>query len=162
MHLLRPSCIITLVVMAGIGIVWPVLPANALMVPMSLEDLARQSDTIIKGKILTASSFMEDQKIYTEYTISVEGTFLGTPSRTMTIRLLGGELEDGLGMSYSDRPKITLGEDLILFLRNDPVYPVVGEFQGKCTIKDGWVLEHGMSENEFADRITEVLRRLGR
>ena len=115
-------------------------PASALVQQMSLSDLVQQSDTIIKGNVVSMQSKeVTDQRgthIYTMVTLAVSSKVKGTlAGQTLTIELPGGTVGD-LTEAVSDTPMIGKGEEAVLFLKNGAL---VGGFQGKLSVFDGKV-----------------------
>ena len=62
----------------------------------------------------------------------------GDVANNVVVRTLGGEVGN-IGMKVSGTPQFTLGEEVIVFLRNDPVDPtqfqVIGMSQGKFHVE---------------------------
>ena len=116
-------------------------PGHAAMLKMSVEDLARQADTIVVGTVTQRQSAWDAQHtaIYTDVTVAVERVLAGTPGDTLTLRVAGGIVE-GMGMGTSNDPTFQDGEQMIVFLDTTTIpSSVVGMQQGKFTIKDNLV-----------------------
>ena len=116
-------------------------PGHAAMLKMSVEDLARQADTIVVGTVTQQQSAWDAQHtaIHTDVTVAVERMLAGTPGDIVTLRVAGGIVE-GMGMRTSNDPTFQDGEQVIVFL-DTTTNPssVVGMQQGKFTIKDNLV-----------------------
>jgi hypothetical protein len=126
-------------------------PAQAtVMVPMSIEQLASDSVAVVRAKVLRQEGAWdrERRRIYTHTEVEIlqplrAGVRL---PRTVVIRSLGGEVGE-LGMKVSGSPRFSADEEVVVFLRADPVeadaFQVVGMAQGKFGVtrtKDGRVL----------------------
>ncbi len=116
-------------------------PGHAAMLKMSVEDLARQADTIVVGTVTQQESAWDAQHtaIHTDVTVAVERMLAGTPGDIVTLRVAGGIVE-GMGMRTSNDPTFQDGEQVIVFLDTTTIpSSVVGMQQGKFTIKDNLV-----------------------
>ena len=118
-------------------------PGYATMLKMSVEDLARQADTIVVGTVARQESAWDTQHtaIYTDVTVVVERVLAGTSVDTVTLRIAGGTV-GGMGMRTSNDPVFRDGERVIVFLDTTAVpSSVVGMQQGKFTVKDDLVTQ---------------------
>lgn len=126
--------------------------ASALMLGLSLEELANSADLVISGEVTDTESFWsEDGKIIlTSATVSVENTIKGDPTKnTVTVEHEGGEI-GGIGLKVSDISPLVKGEKIVLLLKaaytrkplsgrrpeaaRERIYNIVGEAQGKYLI----------------------------
>jgi len=118
------------------------LPAAAtIMVPLSLAELTQDSSLIVRGRVRDRSAAWDDQhqKIYTTAVIDILDTVWSKRSVGLQIkvRTLGGEVGD-LGMKVAGTPDLKVGEEVLLFLREDSKVPaefaVIGMNQGRFTV----------------------------
>jgi hypothetical protein len=131
------------------------------MLKMSVEDLARQADTIVVGTVTQQQSAWDAQHtaIYTDVTVAGERVLAGTPGDTVTLRVAGGIVE-GMGMRTSNDPTFQDGEQVIVFLDTTTIpSSVVGMQQGKFTIKDNLVTlaDETVSLEEFIATVRSAL-----
>lgn len=124
--------------------------SSATMVEMSLEDLGNNSEAAIVGRVESAESLWSNdgETIITSALVSVARVLKGSdPGKLVTVEYDGGEV-NGLGLLVSDMPKVSKGEDVVLFLKakysgaagsegagiGKYTYEIVGKVQGKYTI----------------------------
>src|SRR5215510_12013803 len=90
---------------------------HAAMLPMSVEDLARQANTIVLGTVTKQESAWDAQHtaISTAVTVAVERMLAGTSGDTVTFQIAGG-IVGGLGMHTSNDPVFYERERVIVFL----------------------------------------------
>lgn len=146
---------------------YPRLPGPA-VAHQSIEDIIDDAEVGIKGKVVkigeprfnsTDNEWFETATIYRDVTVQVTERYfdrLGVPSE-VTIPVIGGEiplprsvtsragLPEGLIMGYGPEFPISVGEEVVLFLKKSP-FPmregniqrlrVVGGFQGKFRVDD--------------------------
>jgi hypothetical protein len=103
-----------------------------------MEQLARESDAVVVGKVAGLSSEWNADKtrIHTRVTISVDQNVKGDASvKSMTVLVPGGEV-DGVGEVYSHAPKFLRDEAVVVFAKKNPAgyYQVSNGSQGKYTI----------------------------
>jgi hypothetical protein len=112
-------------------------------VRLELPELVQHSDLILEGRVLAARTFESRHGIETEYLLEVARTFEGQDQPHRAIRIPGGVLPDGRALLLSGLPKISTGEDVLLFLSRESATGVrmpVGLAQGKyrvVTRRDG-------------------------
>jgi hypothetical protein len=119
------------------------LPAQAtVIVPLTIEDMAVQSACVVRGRVVesVASWDKDHQRIYTHTTVEVLDP-IHTPSRLpqkITVKTIGGEVGK-IGMRVSGVEKFAPNEEVVLFLRRDPIdqqlFQTVGMSQGKFSIE---------------------------
>jgi len=131
------------------------------MLKMSVEDLARQADTIVVGTVTQQQSAWDAQHtaIHTDVTVAVDRVLAGTPGAIVTLRVAGGIVE-GIGMSTSNDAVFQDGERVIVFLDTTTIpSSVVGMQQGKFTIKDSLVTwaDETVSLEEFIATVRSAL-----
>jgi len=84
---------------------------------LSLEDTFERSDVVVEGRVHGATSG-EDAAglIYTDWVLHTDRSYWGEVGETFTVRLPGGVLSTGKGMVVPGMPRLTIGEDVVLFL----------------------------------------------
>jgi hypothetical protein len=138
----------------------------AIMLPLSTENLTRESELIISGDVKQVKSeWGEDKKsIFTFATVTVRETIKGKASdKTLKIMYEGGEI-DGIGMKVSDVAIPNVGENVLLFLKPaktrqlETIYKNVGKAQGQYKIdKDGIARKSGYNVEGSAKDIDNTL-----
>lgn len=84
---------------------------------LSLDDTFERSDVIVEGRVQSAISGEDAEGlIYTDWALRTERSFWGELDETFTVRLPGGVLSNGKGMVIPGMPRLTVGEDVVLFL----------------------------------------------
>jgi hypothetical protein len=114
---------------------WPA--AAAVMVPASVERLARGSDAVVRGRVLeTAARWSADgRRIVTEVEVSVQGVWRGAAPGRVRVTAPGGE-RDGVAQRVDGAPAFSPGEEVVLFLaRRGPSWRVVGLALGKYRVE---------------------------
>jgi hypothetical protein len=123
--------------------VLPSVAGATIMVPLSVEQMTREADVVVHGRVVTQQAVWDDKhdRIYTHTTLEVIEPIHSagaSPPGKVLVRSLGGEL-DGVGLAVSGTPKFAIGEEAVLFLRRDPkiegAYQVIGMNQGKFRIE---------------------------
>lgn len=108
-------------------------------VRLGVPELLERSDLCLEGRVIAVRAVLEGQRrIDTEYTIQVARTFWGEPQAVRVIRIPGGVLPDGRGMTIPGLPRLALGEDAILFLSRADASGMrmpVGLAQGRLKIE---------------------------
>lgn len=118
----------------------PGLAAATIIVPRTLEEMARESAAVVRAKVVQRQSAWDDdhRRIHTFAELQVlETVHGGGLGDTLVVRTMGGEVGD-IGMRVSGTASFTVGEEVLVFLRADPVdatrFQVIGMSQGKYTI----------------------------
>jgi len=136
-------------VMVATALVTLLLGSSALatsVIKMSLRDLAKNSDTIVMGRVEDASArYDANKEIYTYITIKVMDPVKGlkaehgknaAPDQFVTIRQIGG-IVGNIASVVPGMPKFTKGEEVVVFLSKKDAagYPwVMGLQQGKYSV----------------------------
>ncbi|MCX5883832.1 MAG: IPT/TIG domain-containing protein, partial [Deltaproteobacteria bacterium] len=149
--------------------------AAALMLEMSLEELASGADFIIVGQVLHQKSYWNRDKteIFTKVVISTEERLKGIAnSGNITIAVPGGTIGDTT-VEVTDVPFFSVGEKVVIFIRpltdkqvaedglvntgNDdaPWFQIHGGFQGKFSVLDDKVGDLPLMK--FKERISKAL-----
>jgi hypothetical protein len=126
----------------GILFVFLALPLTTVMAQVtqsSMEQLAKESDAVVVGKVAGLSPEWNSTKtrIQTRVTIAVDQSVKGDPSlKSMTIVVPGGEV-DGVGEVYSHAPRFLRDEDVVVFAKKSTsgTFQVANGNQGKFTIQ---------------------------
>jgi hypothetical protein len=128
------------------------IPAPAIMLGMSTEDLTKSSQTVIIGEVGdVVCQWSEDGKrIVTRATVEVDEVVKGNRNHSeIIVEYEGGEIGE-IGLKVSDSPSLVSGENVILFLkeigeaRGASINNIVGKAQGKYSIgEDGIVRKTG-------------------
>jgi hypothetical protein len=121
------------------------LPVLGTTVPkMDLQTLIRNSDHIVQGKVEGMDVVVEEKRPFTRVRIRVDDPIYarrGGRRQTLFLKFLGGRMDTPQGpveMTVSGMPSFNLGDNVILFLREQPDgnNSVVGMNQGKYLIVD--------------------------
>jgi hypothetical protein len=114
---------------------------NSVAVDLSVEQMVSQSDLITIGSCVDARSTWVGRNLVTIATISVREALKGDPSASVSVVLPGGvdaNRKIPIAMTYPGAPRITPGEDVLLFLTSDDEvgggYTIAGFSQGKFSI----------------------------
>lgn len=112
--------------------------AAATFVAASVEEVARSSDAVVRGRVTgTASRATRDGRIVTEVEIAVDETWKGAPGEVLRVVVPGGRLP-GVAMKVDAAPALAEGEEVVLFLaRSGPVWQVSGLALGKYRVVAG-------------------------
>ncbi len=138
---MKTKALVLTVLLAGLA-----LPLLATTVPrMDLKALVAKSDRILQGKVEGMDVVVEQNRPYTRVRIHVDDpiyTKRAGPRQTQVyLKFLGGRMNTPQGpvdMKVSGMPEFTLGDNVILFLREQPDgnHTVVGLNQGKYLVVD--------------------------
>lgn len=111
---------------------------NGQVIEMSVEELARDSETILFGKCTRIESSWNDKhdRIYTEVTVHAEGYLKGNEGQEVTITIPGGRVGNII-YEVSDMPSFSEGEEMVTFLtrHSSGRNLITGAVQGKLTIR---------------------------
>lgn len=124
-------------------------------VPASVEELARASSAVVRGRVVSASaSWSRDhRRIDTRVEIEVVSAWRGTPPARLVVAVPGGEA-GGLAQRVAGAPRLTPGEEVVLFLWGGGAgrpYRVTGLAQGKFEVS-GARVRPDLSETGFVPR----------
>ncbi len=113
----------------------PARPAQAIAV--SVEQLARSSDAVVRGRVTGArSAWSEDKlRISTTYEIRAELVLRGKAPATIQVVVPGGVV-GRIGQRNDAAPSLAVGEDVVVFLRRAgaDAYHVAELAQGKFSV----------------------------
>lgn len=103
----------------------------------TLPQLHEEADVIAVGQITGQHAFWNDahDTIYTHYDITVTQTVKGAKRTTLTLRLMGGQVDD-VRLSISGNPELQVGERVLIAARDQGEFvTLVGMAQGKWTVR---------------------------
>ena len=106
-----------------------------IMLALSIEQMTAKSRTVVRATVRQRQGVWDEkhQRIYTLTELTVSEVIRGEAPATIVVRSLGGEV-DGIGMKVSGSPRFSPDQDVVVFLREDPVgragFMVVGMSQG--------------------------------
>ncbi len=127
--------------------------SQAVMFGLSTEDLTTTSDIVIVGEVKDIVSFWNEDstKIISKAKVIVDEVVRGNHFTEVFVEYEGGEV-GGIGMRISDVTPLTIGEQVVLFLKvkkienGVKIFKIVGDAQGKYTIReDGIAIKKGFS-----------------
>jgi hypothetical protein len=143
---------------------------NCLINELSLKDLAKASNLIVRGNVVKTESHWTNPTwdpnskiIVTDVTLRINELFKGTSiQRQLIVQTEGGEVGD-VGLAVEDMPKFSLSEEVIVFLsptNAKGVRTVTNLHNGKYTIAQGKILEKDVSTGQFVNKIRQTLKEL--
>jgi hypothetical protein len=107
-----------LVPVLALALVW-VVPAAAIMVQVSMDQLVASSSSIVRGKVTDLNSHWTDDHaiIVTDVKFLVSEVWTGTmaPGTTLTLQVRGGEVGE-IGMRQEHQPVFSKDQEALLFL----------------------------------------------
>ncbi|HEX9049602.1 MAG TPA: hypothetical protein VF841_03630 [Anaeromyxobacter sp.] len=109
--------------------------AAATFVATSVEEVARTSDAVVRGRVArTAARATRDGRIVTEVEIAVRDAWKGAPAATVRVVVPGGRLP-GVAMRVDAAPSFAPGEEVVVFLsRGGEIWYVNGLALGKFRV----------------------------
>jgi len=140
---------------------------RTLMIRFNLKDLVTNSDLVLQAKTESIRyAWNEDHTtIFTYVTLSLKEPIVGsTKDNLITVSYPGGQIGE-IRMELEDTPTFQTGEEVIVFLgkKNDNgVRRVFGNFQGKFTIENGFVLENRIPVQNFVHQVKTLAAELER
>jgi hypothetical protein len=122
----------------GLLLPWIPLARAASLIPMYLDDLTAESQTVVYGRVAAARAEWDDEHdwIYTVYTVEAAQYLKGQLGPTFELVEPGGE-RDGMAMLVEGVPVFKTGQDAVLFVWTDPQgrHQVTGFEQGAVGIE---------------------------
>ncbi len=105
---------------------------------VSVEEMARQSDLVVRGKVLSTTSRWSEGRIYTYAEVEVASSLRGEAPAKITAVSPGGVVGD-VGQRVDGAASFTKGEEVVLFLGKPDggKYRVTGLAQGKFLVDGG-------------------------
>jgi len=112
--------------------------APATFVVPTVEEMARSSDAVVRGRVLgTASRAARDGRIVTEVEVLVDSVWRGAPESTVRFLVAGGRA-GRLAMKVDAAPTFAEGEEVVVFLsRRGERWRVNGQALGKYRVEAG-------------------------
>ncbi len=160
-RLLRASLLLTA---AAMLMLLPRRGEATLLQFLEMEELAEISDLIVVAEVQAVESGWNEShnNIRTRVTLGVQKVLRGSLEGTeLRIELPGGYVpEEDLRQVVPGVPKFTVGEEAVVFLRNDPnlFCPVAGWIQGKFSV----ITEPETGRKVVLDRFEKCRRYLAR
>jgi hypothetical protein len=118
---------------------------------LSSEELTAEADVIVKGLVKDVASVWEENQtvIYTYVRISVDEYVKGIGSEEITIRQLGGVVDD-VGLYVEGAPEFSRDEGVLLYLKQSAgdFFEVLGLSQGKVSVVRG-VGNASITQNDY-------------
>jgi hypothetical protein len=115
----------------------PQVSQSTLVVPVALENMADEADTIITGTIHSSYSYKEKNWILTGVKVDVHDYIKSAdPARppVIELKIMGGEFE-GKRLTIDHTPRFFPGDEVVLFLdRRKDKYLVYGIYYGACYV----------------------------
>jgi hypothetical protein len=139
-----------------LSLLTPTVAAKAaVLVHLPLDDLIRNADLVVRGKVLHSQPFRhgDDGHIYTRHTLEVTEYLKGKGDGRVTVVTMGGEMEE-VGQLVPGEARLVAGEETVLCLamaRQD--YVVFNMGQGKFAMSlegDEVVLQQQLKGIRFA------------
>lgn len=109
--------------------------AAATFVVPSVEDMARTSDLVVRGRVVdVASRTATGGRVVTEVQVAVESAWKGAADPAVRFLVPGGRV-GGLALRVDSAPTFASGEEVVLFLsRSGPAWRVNGQALGKFRV----------------------------
>lgn len=131
--------------------------ATTIVLPTD-EQLIAKSPLIVEGTVLSTNVVDRDGTIWTDTVVEVARAIKGNVSGTITIREIGGVLDDRITKLFGT-PEFTAGEQVLLFLEANPRggYRTVDLYVGKFMrgeMRNGqrlWMRDDGTSDVTLLD-----------
>jgi hypothetical protein len=116
------------------------VPATAAtFVATSVEEAARSSDAVVRGRVVsTASRLTRDGRgVVTEVEIAVDGAWKGAPDAAVKLVVRGGRV-GRIAQVVDGAPTFEPGEEVVVFLgRRGDSWRVMGQALGKYRVEAG-------------------------
>jgi len=125
----------------------------ALAVPASVEELARSSDAVVRGRVVkVAARWSSDGKRFSTYAeVEPSSVWRGSAPPRVTVVVPGGVVGN-IGQRVDGAPAFAEGEEVVLFVAAaGPAFRVQGLAQGKFAVVNG-VARPDLSHVGFVDR----------
>ncbi len=110
-----------LLAIAALGaLLAPVASRATLVRPTTVEQMARRSDAVVRGVVVSRRSVWGKgaRRIVTLVEIETRAVWRGEAPTSLTVVVPGGTV-DGIGQQVAGAPEFTVGEEVALFLRRD-------------------------------------------
>lgn len=124
-----------LVVAAALTAATPVFAAQA--VAVSVEELTRSSDAVIRGEVTAARAQRsgDGRRIFTRYDLRTKAVLRGRAPKVARVVVPGGVV-GRVGQRVDAAPSLAKGEDIVVFLKRagGETFSVTGLAQGKFSV----------------------------
>ncbi|MCB1282514.1 MAG: hypothetical protein KDB18_13410 [Salinibacterium sp.] len=118
----------------------PLVASATIVVPRTLEEMATHATAVVRAKVVARQSAWDadHRRIHTYTELALLETVAGESAKgPLVVRTMGGEVGD-IGMRVAGVARFEVGEEVVLFLRVDPLdrshFQVVGMSQGKYVV----------------------------
>lgn len=118
----------------------PLVASATIVLPRTVEEMATGASTVVRAKVVARQSAWDadHRRIHTYTELAVLETVTGeAPKGALVVRTMGGAVGD-IGMRVAGVAKFEVGEEVVVFLRVDPLdashFQVIGMSQGKYTV----------------------------
>ncbi len=113
----------------------PALPAT--LRATSIEETARASDSVLRGRVAALASRWQGGRIVTEVEIEVVAAWKGAPGERVRVLVPGGAVGE-IGQWVEGAPAFEEREEVVVFLRRrGPSWRLSGLALGKYRVEDG-------------------------
>ena len=160
---IRKRTAILIMLLAG----WGSLASGTSLVRMSVADMTRISNAVVRARCMTNETGWQGGEIWTVTTFGVEETWKGATAIQIRVRLPGGST-GGLTSTIAGVPRFMPGEDVVLFLeaKGKSEFSVVSWMQGTFRVRrdarsgewTAWQDTAGFEEFDFASRENRASR----
>jgi hypothetical protein len=129
---------------------------DAAMIRKPLDQLVREAEIIVSGKVVEQRFHGDGKTIYTTSRVSIAQTVKGQAETSIDIVTRGGTL-NGVSIHVATESQLQVGEEVVLLLRRDgtALEPVAG-LQGKFAVVDDVVLRTGERFGKRSNFLTEL------
>ncbi len=127
---------ITLALASAVVLLTAATAYAVVAVRLPLDDIVRDSTVIVRGKVQTSESFMDEElgRVFTRHTVAVAEYLKGSGKLEVTVVTMGGELEN-IGQLVPGETRFDKGEEVVVCLRpGRQHHVVVGMSQGKFRV----------------------------
>jgi hypothetical protein len=151
-------------------IIATVLPqiSSGLIVQLSMSDLVKTSDLIVRGDVIKTESHWgslswdpNSRIILTRTTLQISESYKGLADKNeITIETEGGEIGE-VGLLVEDMPRFVPNEEVIVFLSaqdSKGIRRVVNLYNGKYSLSEGKILEQNEPINQFVNKIKQTVK----
>jgi hypothetical protein len=136
--------------------------AAATFVAPSVEEMARSSDAVVRGRVVDVASRADAAgRIVTEVDVAVASTWRGAAEPTVRFAVPGGRA-GGLALRVDGAPTFEPGEEVVLFLtRTGGGWRVNGHALGKFRVDGAEARSAASGANVLAGALAPGERRVG-
>ena len=109
----------------------------AVMVRIPLDDLVRNADVVVQGKVVSSQAFMDEKagRIYTVHQFDVAEYLKGKGESRIEVTTPGGELEE-IGQLVPGSARLVVNEEVVLCLEKTATrFVTIGLAQGKFKVE---------------------------